>query len=191
MEFLGIKEFPASTQMLLIFICTIALTLYFLGIMYAGKKSYSEISIGSSNSNQTQVPEVIHLYLTGVSGALATFIGMIFGFKRVNEVAGGPPMIATEIDWLQTVAAYSYVISLLVALYYYYKCKVFSDLTAPIIQNLSKSMLGLFVGVLVIALNVPQSKTPPNPPGSGVTTNESVEKNAGVPKQNINESTKK
>jgi hypothetical protein len=107
--------------------------------------------------------------LTTIGVALATFIGILLGFRVVSdEVSQGvaEAQVTSGSAKLQTLAANTkgsamqwavavlYVLSLLIALYFWWQK---GDTADPAIINLGKSLLGLVGGALSVLLNVPRS----------------------------------
>jgi len=127
----------------------LAVGLYFLAIIYVG--------VTNLQSPKPTVPPIVDYYVTSISATLATFLGMVLGFKRANDKTGPPGVPAaavTELDWLQTIVCWVYVLSLAVALVFWIIDGPFSANAAPLIQNLTKSLIGLFGGALTVYLNV-------------------------------------
>lgn len=140
----------SSPSTLLLFIGALAIAVYYGAILYAGIASIR------AHGAAPVIPEFITLAVTTIGGTLATFLGMALGFKQVTTTATpASEHIATllALSWPQTIASWSYVLSLVVALGFWAYCG-FSSNTAGIIQNLSKSILGLFGGALAVVLNV-------------------------------------
>lgn len=117
------------------------------------------------------------LSVTTISVSLATFVGFVIGLKGKehipNSTANAPPSVdaasgasdsssgvlsqvfntASFAD-LQWWSAGLYVVSLVLALWFYYRSQ---DGTEPAITGLAKSLLGFVAGVLSIALTAPSS----------------------------------
>jgi hypothetical protein len=114
------------------------------------------------------------LSITTISVSLATFVGMLLGLRRVNEeiqkgvaeasaVVGGRAAAAlprlqdvaqsVNPNMLQGVAAASYIISLVFALYFWWRGGRDTD---PSISKLGQSLLGLIGGALAVILNTNQ-----------------------------------
>jgi hypothetical protein len=133
----------------------LAIGLYFAAILYVG-------ILNARSSHGAQVPPIVDYYVTSISTALASFLGMVLGFRRANvtsgkALAGATP--TTRLSWMQTIAAWSYVASLCLALGFWMLDGPLSDQAAPVLQALSKSLIGLFIGALAVYLNV----QPPQP----------------------------
>jgi hypothetical protein len=115
--------------------------------------------------------QFMSLSLTSIAVTLSTFVGMLLGVRTVSNVikeeaqaASGAAAqavtpqvqqlasgaLTTDIQWW---AAAVYVLSILIALYFWYRN---GDKTDPAVSNLGKSLLGLVAGALAIALNLPQ-----------------------------------
>lgn len=96
------------------------------------------------------------LSVTTIGTALAAFVGMVLGFERVNDKAaraGAPATPLTQLSSIQSVAAWVYPLSLLLALIIW-AIKAFSGTTCdPIITELGKSLLGFAAGAIAVALN--------------------------------------
>jgi hypothetical protein len=111
--------------------------------------------------------DFMSLSLTTIGVALATFVGLLLGFRVVSEevqqgvqqavVTGGTSRLnslaasikGTAVQW--AVAAL-YVLSLLLALYFWW---LHGNKTDPAVINLGKSFLGLVGGALSVLLNKP------------------------------------
>jgi hypothetical protein len=95
--------------------------------------------------------EYMSLSVSTLGGTLATFVGMIFGVQTVKTIKGnameGFPL--TVLQWLATIA---YVVSLIVAMFAWYRTSPPNEVD-PVIIALAKSFLGLVGGVLVVGLN--------------------------------------
>jgi hypothetical protein len=136
----------------------LAIGLYLAAVVYVGV-----LSLRSQTT--PEVPPIIDYYVTSISTTLATYLGMVLGFRQANTVAGPAPAPAapvTQLTWTQTIAAWSYVASLGLALFFWI-LEGFSAATAPLIQNLTTSLIGLFGGTLTVYLNVQPSNPPPGP----------------------------
>jgi hypothetical protein len=127
--------------------------------------------IGFSLSKDPGVAEFrsfMSLSITTIGVSLATFVGMLLGFrgvseeiqKGVQESPAGVPVgrlhqIAqgTEGSRLQWIAAGLYALSLLLALFFWWHGGNTAD---PAIINLGKSLLGLIGGALSVLFNLPK-----------------------------------
>jgi uncharacterized membrane protein len=138
-----------DTNTILVAIGGIAITIYYGAIIYAGI-----LSVRSPNT-EPEIPEFLSILITTVSGTLATFLGMALGFKQAHAATSSVQEVAKVLDlsWPQAIAAWAYVVSLVVAVGFWAYCR-FSKNTALTIQNLAKSLLGLFGGALAVLLNV-------------------------------------
>jgi hypothetical protein len=138
-----------DTNTILVAIGAIAITIYYGAIIYAGI-----LSVRSPNS-EPEIPEFLSILITTVSGTLATFLGMALGFKQAHAAASSVPEVAKVLNLSlpQAIAAWAYVVSLVVAVGFWAYCR-FSKNTALTIQTLAKSLLGLFGGALAVLLNV-------------------------------------
>jgi hypothetical protein len=115
------------------------------------------------------------LSVTTISVSLATFVGFVIGLKGKEHIPSSTPAGATTtniaraasqpdtgvISKIVETASYAdlqwwsaglYVVSLILALWFYYRTQ---DNTEPAITGLAKSLLGFVAGVLSIALTVP------------------------------------
>ena len=127
-------------------------------------------AIGSHPPDATTAQDTFRgfmsLSLTTIGASLATFVGMLLGIRSVAEsvkpeasaqnpatpqiqrLAGGG--LTSTLQW---VAAGLYVLSLLIAIWYWYQFRAKAD---PAITNLGTTLLGLVGGALSIMLNLPQ-----------------------------------
>ncbi len=130
--------------------CAIAwyyICLYYLGFMYP--------------QPDAEVDETFRQFMatsiTTIGGTMATYVGMILGVKSATSDPNATPaakLLHTKtapITWLQAIAAIAYVISLVVALFAWWRSFPKPDST---IVALGKSLLGLIGGVLAVILNV-------------------------------------
>ena len=118
------------------------------------------------------------LSVTTISVSLATFVGFVIGLKGKEHIpsspaqtapAGGaatngganPPSDSGVLTKIADAASFAdlqwwsaalYVLSLVLALWLYYRTQ---DTTEPAITGLAKSLLGFVAGVLSITLSVP------------------------------------
>lgn len=111
------------------------------------------------------------LSITTISVSLSTYVGYVVGLPSESSTAvkaaaasateAAVPASAIEIvkvattatvNNLQLASAAMYVISLILAIYFYSRTK---DNTEPGITGLAKSLLGFVAGVFSISLNVP------------------------------------
>ncbi len=127
-------------------------------------------SVGLKPTKRGQQPSGFRqfesLSITTISVSLATFVGSLLGLKqRVDQVAAAAPSGASSgsasilqfiprlsIANLQWASAGLYVMSLLIAIAFWYRER---DDTDPAISNLGKSLLGLVGGALAIVLGAP------------------------------------
>jgi hypothetical protein len=103
------------------------------------------------------------LSVTTISVSLATYVGYVIGLPTASDIAAkavaagsSATAIASTgtVSNLQAGSAMLYVLSLVTAVYFYYKKK---DETEPAITGLAKSLLGFFAGVFSVALTVPHA----------------------------------
>ena len=124
-------------------------------------------TIGTTPLSTVAVPDTFRqfmsLSLTTIGASLATFIGMLLGIRNVADsvkpevsdvnspqiqrLASGS--LTTTLQWI---AAGLYVLSLVVAIWFWYKS---GDNTDPAVSNLGTTLLGLVGGALAILLNLP------------------------------------
>ncbi|MGH9769494.1 MAG: hypothetical protein ACREAB_18880 [Blastocatellia bacterium] len=110
--------------------------------------------------------QFMSLSITSIGVTLATFVGMLLGVRSVSDTVKGAvevsqstipaPLVKQIIESglttnLQWGAAGVYIVSLCIALWFWYRG---GDRTDPAISNLGKSILGLFAGALTIVLNL-------------------------------------
>jgi hypothetical protein len=100
------------------------------------------------------------LSVTTISVSLATYVGYVMGIP-LNGDAGTAAVSAAaaastlaRVSMLQWLAAALYVLSLVLAIWFYSQKK---DATEPAITGLAKSLLGFVAGVFALSLNVPGS----------------------------------
>lgn len=134
--------------LLLLIIGSVAILWYYISIFY--------VAFGPSPppSGDTGFRQFMTISISTLSGTLATFIGMILGLQAVagqEAVAAQALNQAAPLTNLQMAAAIAYVVSLVVALFAWWKNGAKTD---PTIVALAKSFLGLIGGVLAIGLNV-------------------------------------
>ena len=125
-------------------ISLLAIVLYFAAIIYIGMA-------GLNAASATKIPAVITTFVTTTAGALATFIGMVLGFRQANQKSAQAITNVTRINWFQVIAAWSYVASLVLALVFW-AASGFSDATPSVLQNMAQSILGLAAGALAVVL---------------------------------------
>jgi hypothetical protein len=99
------------------------------------------------------------LSVTTISVSLATYVGYVVGIPlngadsaaALSAAAAGTASLA-RVSMLQWLAAALYVMSLVLAIWFYAQKK---DATEPAITGLAKSLLGFVAGVFALSLNVP------------------------------------
>jgi hypothetical protein len=100
------------------------------------------------------------LSMTTIGSSLATFVGMLLGLQQAAETVrhkdptgqGRASGITTKLQWA---SAALYVLSLVIALLFWYRN---GDKTDPAVSNLGKTILGLLGGALAIVLNLSPPK---------------------------------
>lgn len=135
---------------------TIGLLWYYLCVIDLGVRPTAK---GDTASGFRQFQA---LSVTTISVSLATYVGYVVGIPLNGDagatalsaaagVAGAPLARVTMLQWL---AAALYVLSLVLAIWFYAQKK---DATEPAITGLAKSLLGFVAGVFALSLNVPSS----------------------------------
>jgi hypothetical protein len=124
----------------------------------------------SSDPSVANFREFMSLSITTIAVSLATFVGMLLGFRGVSEqIQEGMREIqpdhkvarfaqiaqGTGGSRLQWIAAGLYALSLLLALYFWWHG---GDKTDSAIVNLGKSLLGLIGGALSVLFNLPKGQ---------------------------------
>ena len=125
----------------------------------------------AADTPSTTFRQFMSLSVTSIGVTLATFMGMLLGIRTIsnavkeevgqataNAIAPAASQIqqlasgalTTNLQWW---AAGFYILSLVIALVFWYRG---GDATDPAVSNLGKSLLGLVAGALAIALNLPQ-----------------------------------
>lgn len=147
---------------LLTTIGTLAIFWYFASILLVGMSDLPGKDGADKDFLTPAARQFMTVSITTISGTLATYLGLVLGFAQVREQQreGAPPPppgpalanVAPEITRLQAVAAWAYVLSLVVALLLWL-CRQ-EDRVDPVIINQGRSILGLFGGVLAVILNV-------------------------------------
>jgi hypothetical protein len=150
-----------SLQPLLVFLVFVAGLLYLLGILWAGIASIMTDGVPS-------IPEFVTQLVSGIGGVLGTHFGAIFGISqlqspserslawlKVHTRSSATTQESTTglLDCLQIIAAYFYVLALLVG-FILWGVDKFSVTSAELLKNIAASFLGVLVGVLAVALNV-------------------------------------
>ena len=87
------------------------------------------------------------LSITTISVSLATYVGSIIGLPQASSSGAG--VAAGKVENLQLWSAGMYVLSLIIAVGFYYWKK---DETEPALTNLAKSLLGFVAGVFSVSL---------------------------------------
>jgi hypothetical protein len=152
-----------------------AIVWYFISITWVASASLTPTSATKTtqtNSQQTEsmqqaqddnaLIQFMSFSVTTISGTLATYMGMVLGFGQVAEQPGrlqNPPTVL-QITTLQKAAAWFYFGSLIYALLFWSIAYHFGYRTDPVIENLGRSVLGLFGGALAVILNVDRPVLP-------------------------------
>jgi hypothetical protein len=132
---------------------TIGLLWYYLCVIDLGVRPTSK---GDTASGFRQFQA---LSVTTISVSLATYVGYVVGIPLNGDAAAAPLAAAgaaplARVSMLQWLAAALYVISLVLAIWFYAQKK---DATEPAITGLAKSLLGFVAGVFALSLNVPSA----------------------------------
>lgn len=142
---------------------TIGICWYYLCLIVIGFKLSNDASV-------EQFRQFMSLSITTISVALATFVGMLLGFRGVSETIQqgieqvpqaqreGTSALAlvaqvaqgTSMQWW---ASGAYALSIAIAIFCWW---TMGDQSDPAIVNLAKSLLGLAAGALSVLLNVPR-----------------------------------
>ena len=154
-----------SMQELLIrAIAVVGLAWYFICLLHLGLKPTAQ-GTQANGFRQFQA-----LSLTTISVSLATFVGFVIGLKGKEHIpsssavttptaGSGAPSDAGILTKIADAASFAdlqwwsaalYVLSLVLALWFYYRTQ---DTTEPAITGLAKSLLGFVAGVLSITLS--------------------------------------
>ena len=134
---------------------------FIYGIYKACKISWPD------NPDVSRMPAFLSNLVTSIAAVLATNLGAVLGIAAVNKdssfrsfSAWNPMNLFGDIGptVLQTLACYIYIIGLLVSAIIWAKKNFTSDekLVVSLIPQLTKSLVGVIIGVLAISLNVPQ-----------------------------------
>ena len=154
-------------ELLIRAIAVVGLAWYFVCLFHLGIKP-TQPGAQPNGFRQFQA-----LSVTTISVSLSTFVGFVIGLKGKEHIpsssaeaaaktgAGAPDdgVLAKLADAasfadLQWWSAGLYVLSLVLALWFYYRTQ---DSTEPAITGLAKSLLGFVAGVLSITLSVPST----------------------------------
>jgi len=142
---------------LTMFIGAVGLVWYFVCLLVIGNR-------WSVDPGNATFRDFMSLSITTIGVALATFVGLILGFKVVSGQVKGVDQAhpglekvvkTTEITDVQWIVAILYILSLPIALYSWW---LKGDDTDQAIVNLAKSLLGLVGGALSVLLNLPRSR---------------------------------
>jgi len=153
-------------ELLIRAIAVVGLAWYFICLFHLGIKP-TPLGTQSNGFRQFQA-----LSVTTISVSLSTFVGFVIGLKGKEHIpslsapvapaagTGSSPdsgiltklADAASFADLQWWSAGMYVLSLVLALWFYYRTQ---DTTEPAITGLAKSLLGFVAGVLSITLSIP------------------------------------
>lgn len=145
---------------LVLSLLALAAAAYVGGIAWAGIAS-----LGSPD--EPPLPEIVTYAITAIGGLLATHFGAALGISQFSGGTRGPDLrfwrwarlperagaAADMLDWLQIAAAYLYAISLLGA-FVFWAIDGLSPTSARTLVNMSFTLIGVFVGIGAVALNV-------------------------------------
>ena len=138
---------------LMSFLIFVACALYIYGIYVACRES-----LLSRNS----INEYLSSAITGIIAVLSTNLGAVLGItvtqtnSSFNKTKNWNPLTfftAPSVTTIQIIACYVYILSLVVVTIVWIKLKFEIDTVVPIIPQMSKSLLGVVVGALAVALN--------------------------------------
>ena len=145
---------------LVIFLIGLACIAFVYGIYKACKISWPD------NSDTSKMPAFLSNLVTSIAAVLATNLGAVLGLAKVNagsvfrDFATWNPIhlcSANAPNVSQTIACYIYILGLLAAAIVWAKKNFTADekLVVSLIPQLTKSLVGVIIGVLAISLNVP------------------------------------
>jgi hypothetical protein len=146
---------------LVVFVGSIGMIWYFACLFLIGLDGIKEDS--------QSFREFMSISLTTIATALATFVGAILGIKFIGDEIkkdknGQPKVLSDRLSLIkdlangtifQWVAAFAYVISLIIAVILWW---MKGDKADPTIISLGKSLLGLVAGVITALSNAPRTK---------------------------------
>jgi hypothetical protein len=140
---------------LVIVLLALGALFYLAGILWAGVLSLQSNTV-------PELPEVVTYVITTIGGVLATNFGAVFGISVVPN--GGkkaeqlnmfsllaPPASRTKVDKLQIIAAYLYIVSLLLALIFWLVDGL-SDTSAPVLSTMTFTLIGVIGGLGAVVL---------------------------------------
>jgi hypothetical protein len=158
---LGFEVFSSWWQkatlrdVLLVIIGTIAVGWYFVSIIYLAfghVRKPDEVDGRFLMSKETS--DFMALSVTTISGTLATYLGLVIGFRQLETTQASNTALpeSASISWLQAIAAYAYIASLLLALYLFVQDS--NGSLHQTVKNLAISTLGILGGVMAVILNL-------------------------------------
>jgi hypothetical protein len=163
-----LEKHMSMQELLIRAIAVVGLAWYFICLFHLGIKPTPP---GTQPNGFRQFQA---LSITTISVSLATFVGFVIGLKGKEHIPSSAAAAAAKTGTpaptdsgvlakiadaasfadLQWWSAGLYVLSLVLALWFYYRTQ---DSTEPAITGLAKSLLGFVAGVLSITLSVPSA----------------------------------
>lgn len=149
-----------TTSYLMYFLIFLAYVLYLLGLYQA--------CVVSVNGGTVIRPEDLATAVTTIATIFSTNLGAVMGLtigkqtSKFKDYKTWNPLTifkdpSTEI--LQVITCYFYILSLvLVALFWWVKLDARTTEIVPLVAELSKSLLGIILGALAVALNTQNHK---------------------------------
>ena len=138
-----------NVRQLLIVVSSIAILAYYAAIWYVWQHAGSTRDLAYPSG-----------FITLIGGTLATHFGAVFGLNRANQKAGAPK---TALGTLESVAAWAYLVSLILAVILW-GTNSFDSKYVDAIRNLALTFPGVIAGVLAVAVNVSVDAPPKDPP---------------------------
>ena len=135
-----------NIRQLLIAVSSLAIVAYYAAIWYVWKNAAGQTDLSYPSG-----------FVTLIGGTLATHFGAVFGMNRRNERDGQPKV---ELGILESIAAWSYLISLVMAVILW-GLNSFDGKYVDAIRNLALTFPGVIAGVLAVAVNVNTDVPPP------------------------------
>ena len=148
MDFMSSLTNAQLRNMLIAAVGTIGLIWYYLCVIELGLRPTPR---GTQAGGFRQFQS---LSVTTISVSLATYVGYVVGTPLNAPAVPAslvPAPVASSVSLLQWLAASMYVVSLILAVWFYSRKK---DDTEPAITGLAKSLLGFVGGVFSLSLNI-------------------------------------
>ena len=143
-----------NVRHLLIAVSTIAIAAYYAAIWYVWQHAGSSRDLSFPGG-----------FITLIGGTLATHFGAVFGLNRANQRQGAAK---TDLGTLESIAAWSYLLSLLLAVLLW-GLNGFDGRYVDSIRNLALTFPGVIAGVLAVAVNVSVEAPPKDHPVAPLT----------------------